>query len=88
MFDLNDKIAVLRVGIFWEKNNSFAISKRGESGREAARYREGGGGGGCKIQYGECEREEAEEMDRVGLLCQRQSSCSHLAIISSTLTLP
>lgn len=43
-----------------------------------------------RVQYSEREgkRKEAEEIDRVGLLCQRQSSCSHLAIISSTLTLP
>lgn len=61
--------------------------EKGELGRETARYRQV-----CvcwgKIQYRVCKREEAEEIDIVGLLCQRQSSCSHLAIISSTLTLP
>lgn len=85
MFDLNDKIALLRAGIFCKKTKTTVLrSAREVSQGEKLR----GIGGGCKIQYGECEREEAEEMDRVGLLCQRQSSCSHLAIISSTLTLP
>lgn len=48
-----------------------------------------GGEGGQNPVWSELAREKKlEEIDREGLLCQRQSSCSHLAIISSTLTLP
>lgn len=85
MFDLNDTIALLQAVILWVKKKSFVIREvsQGEKLQGIDKWR-----GGGKIQCRECEREEAEEMDRVGLLCQRQSSCSHLAIISRTLTLP